>query len=74
MSTYYGIDRAVDAMRAVLCEHMDGPHSARVRDFTDEQVAAGELRAADEECRRLNREIYRRAVTAAFEAVGLEIR
>lgn len=60
-------DAQADALGAVLSEGMDPAYLARVGDFSDEQIAAGELRAADAEAERLNRDLYRRAIAAALE-------
>lgn len=60
-------DAEADALGAVLSEGMDPAYLARVGDFSDEQIAAGELRAADAEAERLNRDLYRRAIAAVLE-------
>lgn len=52
------------AVRAAL-EHFEMPFMASVRDFTGEQVRAGELRAADEEADRKNRAAIAAVVEAA---------
>lgn len=65
--------REAAAMRAVLdvLEREIGmPHMARIRDFTPEQVEAGDLLAADEEADRANAAFGREVVEAVLGALG----
>ena len=63
-------DAMVEAAGRVLFFECDPPYTAHVNDFTDAQIEAGELREADKEAHRLNSDLVRRALIAAFEAKG----
>jgi hypothetical protein len=59
-------EKALIAM--TLAFEGDLPYMARIHDFTDEQIAVGELQKADEKAERENRAAFREAVEAAFDA------
>lgn len=56
----------IDAAAGVLFFECDPPYMARVNDFTDAQIEAGELRAADRAAHQKNRDLVRRALVAAL--------
>ena len=58
-------DMITNASRVLWSEAIP-PYLSNVMDFTDEEVKAGLLRKADDECRKLNRELVRRAIEAAL--------
>lgn len=60
-------DAAVEAALVAIAEETNLPYGATIRDFSDEDIAAGALREADAECERLNREFARRVLEAAAE-------
>jgi hypothetical protein len=60
--TEKAIERVVDVLAIEGCL----PYTARVRDFTDEQVEAGELRRADREAAASNRAFARDVLSAAM--------
>ena len=61
-------DAMVTAAAEILWAEAEAPYRAYCRDFTTEQVLAGELRAADLAADRQNNDLVRRALQAAFEA------
>lgn len=63
-------DAEIDAAWSVLTKEMDVAYAARVNDFVDEhgEVRKEALRAADEEAERMNRDLMRRALAAAWAA------
>jgi hypothetical protein len=60
-------EEMVTAASRVLREEVFLPHAADVRDFTDEEIKAGELRKADEASEEQNRTLVRRALEAAIK-------
>lgn len=56
---------AIEAAAREVGKHFEWPFMARVRNFSAEQVAAGELRAADEQAQAQNRAAVRAVVEAA---------
>lgn len=55
----------VSALADALWKEVTPPYGARVADFTDEQVAAGDLRRADREADEQNLAAVRRALIEA---------
>lgn len=62
-------EEAIEAAAREAVEHFEMPFMARVRDFTNEQVEAGELRAADVEADRKNRAAVEAVVRAAVPLI-----
>lgn len=58
------IDKALERWRY----EGESPYMARVKDFTDEEIAAGKLRETEQAAERSNRKTMRESIEAALAA------
>lgn len=63
-------ERAVEVFTNHLQTEWAGPYMARIRDFTEEQIEAGELRAADDQAHEQAKSEARRAIDAYFASLA----
>ena len=61
-------DAMVEAASAVIYSECCPPYMPRVNDYTDAQIAAGELKKADRWANQMNDDLIRRALSAALTA------